>query len=222
MPKPGDYTPARRVAMQGILWGVLLLAFALAALVDRRIGWTAEVLLGLEKSAGHVHFRLPEKWTYRARSRDYPGAVGMAGEPRGQSGPAGQAGMGGFQRILVIYSVPVQPDRSAVDYLNRSGLLQDIFGDAQVESSPATLDGYEGVRVQGQVEISGLGGGGEGGGGTVVESDMILCAVFPDGLAVTVRISKNGELDLSDEELLDKIAKTVRLDDLGDTAGVGQ
>lgn len=208
--------------MQAILWGVLLLAFGLAGLVDRRIDWTPDVVLGLEKGVGHVHFRLPLTWGYRTRSRDYPGAVAIATEPRGPGGSGGQGGQGGpggIQHTLVIYAAPVRPDSSATDYLSRSGLLQDIFGDTpEVQSDPATLYGYEGVRIQGQVEISGIGVG----GGTIVESDMILCAVFPDGLAVTVRIAKNGELDLSDENLLDKIAKTVRLDDLGDTAGVGR
>jgi hypothetical protein len=199
MPKPGEFTRSRRAAMQGVMWLVLLGAVGLASLVDRSINPAARnPALGPVRSDRGLNYRLPVGWMVTVWPVHVPGAAAIAEEP-------GQSATQFAQRRIIVYRQRIRPMLSPGEYLENSGLLNDVFGGADVEAQDSTLDGNRAVEISATLQIS-------SDAGTAVESDILICSVFPNHLAVTLQLKKPGELNAGDRALWDQVVKSVRVD----------
>lgn len=199
------YTPDRHNAMQAILWALLLAVVGLAALVDRQVGSVARPNFGPELVNGSLHFRLPSGWVVALHSRVSPLVVALAVEGRS---PA----PGVPPRTIAVYRQRVARLMSAEQYLERTGLLEDIFGDGNEQAEPARLAGWPALRVVGQTVT-------ETDDGTAAKSEMVICALFPNRQAVTVRLSKFGDFSPADAALLDQVAAAMKMDGVGSPPG---
>src|SRR5690349_15704350 len=111
MPKPSDYTPARRYAMQAVMWLILGGTVALAAVVSRSARHATRVQLAPQPiTEGAVSLRLPVKWRPGPRGED-PRVVAAASDPSSPSmGASGGAGAGRAVEVLCDrLNVPVSP-----------------------------------------------------------------------------------------------------------------
>src|SRR5947208_2927697 len=87
MPRPGEYTPARRNLMQAILWVILSVTIALAAMVTRSQRQAEHVELADEITSGNVSVRVPARWRAGPRGDADPRIIAQAAEaPPGEPG----------------------------------------------------------------------------------------------------------------------------------------
>lgn len=200
MAKPGEYTRARYAAMQGVMWLVLLGAVGLASLVDQTIIPSARNLaLGPVQSYGGVHFRLPATWDISPNPRDfYPVARAVAQEPEATATQFAP-------RKLIVYCVHLRQLSSAADYFTNSGMGSVIFGNVDVRAKDASLDGNRAVEIDGTFQM-------QTDDGPAIESDLVICSVFPNHMAVTLQLQKPGLLNLGDKALFDAVAKAIHVD----------
>jgi hypothetical protein len=196
MPLP-IYTQARRNAMQAIMWGVLAASVAVAGIVDHHIGVIPPIVLGAEQRIGPLHVQFPSNWVVGMRQRAGPLAVIIMREPTSQPGEPG--------RLLLAYRQYLRPMMTPGEYLEKSGLLDDVFSGGEAHEEPAVLGGLPAVRVIGQAVVN-------TDIGRVVRFEMLITTVFPNRQAVTVRLSKPGEFTLADQALLDAVAASVKVD----------
>jgi hypothetical protein len=94
---------------------------------------------------------------------------------------------------------------SPLDYLETTGLMEDLFGEVEPQTSPAVLAGHPALllEAQGQLQTE---------QGAMIESDIAFCCVFPNHQAVTIRLTKFGEFTPADTQVLDMVARSVRMD----------
>jgi len=200
MPRPGEYTPARRLLMQTILWVVLGGAVALAGAVVHQKHQALMAELGPVRISGPVHFRLPADWVVVAGQTDDPRLVATANEPDNGNGRPGQ---------IFVFRERVKTMMDPKDYLERLGVLAELFPD-QSDAKPtlvgeAAIGPWIGVAIIGTAHPQ------------LTENDepdtRLLCAVLPDNQAVTLVLERAGGLDPSDNVLLNLIGEKVTIDD---------
>jgi hypothetical protein len=191
------------MAMQLTLCGVLAASFGVAALVDHALGSSA-VALGADQHKGPLHFRLPADWHVAYASADDPRIVGIAEEAKQP------------ERAITIFSQPIRPLLPPWNYLQQSGLAEEIFGSAEPEQiGPAVLAGARAVVLSGRTLV------GEG-DQSRLETELVICCVFPNHLAVTVWMSKSGQLTPADRDLVRQVQGSVKMDAAGTTAEQSQ
>lgn len=184
--------------MQAILWLVLLATIGLAALVDQHITGGATTTLGPERSSGPLHYRLPAKWDLSVHPQFHPLAKVMALDPDTERG-------GAPTRAIIIYHQQIRNLTSPDDYLQASGVMEELFGDVEPQTSPAVLAGNPALLLQAESQLQTQ-------QGIVIQSDIALCAIFPNHQAVTIQLSKIGQFTPGDTAILDKVAASVRMD----------
>jgi hypothetical protein len=199
MARAGEHTPLRRILMQATLCLMLLAAIGLAAAVDWHINRQFHPTLGPEQSDGSLQFRLPASWHVQLGSNDDPLVAAVAVEPSGS------------MRKLTVYSQTLRQYMAPGDYLRRSGMLDDVFTSGVVRASPCTLGGWPALCVQGQR-------GAQNAASAPIESEFLVCGVFPNHQAVTLWLSKPGELTPADQSLLDEVVATIKISGLGQPA----
>jgi len=189
-----EYTRSRRNVMQMTMFFVLLGTVGLAALLDQRIGAAAVVPLGPEQAAGPLHFKLPAGWTQVAADDLDPTVVAQASQG---------------QRTIRIYRQHIRRMLKPEAYLDESGMFSDIFGDQQDASSQEVdqvmMGGVSALRVRGLVPHLTM-------MGQWMQSESVICAVFPNRQVVTLRMSDRTEDPDADEDFLDEIAASIRVD----------
>jgi hypothetical protein len=201
MASSGEYTPSRRIAMQAVMWLVLLSGVGLAALVDSQLVRTSRPNLSPDQTSGPLHYRLPSGWDLQSNlTRPL---VAVAREHGGQSLIAGGP------RTISVYRQHLRFMMPPATYLDRSGLAEEVFGNADVQSDEEILAGQRAVRVVGQVDVP------TDQGDSVTVSEMLLCAIFPNREAVTLRLSKVGSFTSGDMDFFNLIASSVRVDATG-------
>lgn len=197
---PVQYTPAHRAAMQLTMFFVLAGSVGLAALVDQQRAGMNQVALGPVLSSGALHFRLPENWTVtQGFDFDDPRVVATATESKGP---------GDSHRTLKVFHQTLRRPISAQEYLERTGLLVEMFGDAgvqQAQAEQAVMGGAPAILVRSQSAIQTM-------QGLAVESDLAICAVFPNRHAVTLWLSKPGDFTHADDVVLEQVAASVTVD----------
>jgi len=200
MPKAGEYTASRRIAMQGVMWLVLAGAVGLASLVDRSINpGAANVALGPVQMYGSVHFRMPAAWDVSPNPNNFdPLARGVAEEPEANATQFAP-------RKLIIYCVHLRRLSSAADYFENGGMRSAIFGNVDVRARDASLDGNRAVEIDVGFQV-------QTDTGLAIESDMVISSVFPNRMAVTVQLQKPGLLNAGDRALFDQVVKGIRVD----------
>jgi hypothetical protein len=201
MPRPVEYTPARRMIMQAILWVVLGGAVALAAAVVHQKHQALMAELGPIRISGPIHFRLPADWMVTpAGPMDDPRLAATANEPDNGSGRPAQ---------IFVFRERVKTMIEPKDYLERSGLLNDLFPDPN-DARPtlegeATVGQWPGVAIVGMAHPQ------------LTENDdtdtRLICAVLPDNQALTLVIERAGGLEPSDIILLNLMGEKVTIDD---------
>jgi hypothetical protein len=197
MATTAQLAPSRRVALQVVLWLVLLLGVALAALVDSQLGAASRPGLGPEQASGPVHFRLPIGW--ETQSNLTRPLVAVAREKT-------QSLLTGGPRTLSVYRQHIRIMMPPATYLDRSGLTDEVFGNADVQTDQVFLGGLPALRVAGQVDVP------TDQGDTTQVSELLICAISPSREAVTLRLSKVGSFTSADFDFLNQIAATVRVD----------
>jgi len=189
MPSTIVFTPRRRMVMQIVLFIVLLGAVGLAALVDRHLGGVGQMQLGPPQTSGPLHFRLPASWI-------------VVREINGDARIAAIATTPDSHRKFTFYREGLQQIISPGDYLDQSGLLSEIFGDQPPEAVDTTLAGQPAIRLEAELQIT-----------TpelaFIQSEIVVCCVFPNRQAVTLRLTKRGDFTPADEHLFDEIARSV-------------
>src|SRR5439155_12048517 len=96
MPRPTDYTRARRIAMQATMWLILGGTVALAAVVVREKRREHRVELAEEVvTVGDIAMNLPKNWRARPHADDDPRLIAQAVE--------GEAGMIGPRTIKILH-----------------------------------------------------------------------------------------------------------------------
>jgi hypothetical protein len=201
MARAGSYTPLKRTVMQAVMWCVLLAAIGAAALVDRQLKPMSGAQLGPLESSGILHYRLPVGWAAEP-STDRNVAV-VAIDPVNPSAV-------GPRRTLVVYHRRIFTLTGPVDYLQSSGLMEQIFGnssDAIKQVEQTTLAGAPAILLRGQSAVP-------TNGETVLESDLVICCVFPNHHAVTLWLAKLGPMTSMDQNLFNQVAQSVRMGSL--------
>src|SRR4051794_905966 len=108
MPKPSDYTPARRRLMQLVMWLILLATMGLAAAVGASNRRANRVDLSPQSvTVNGVTARIPMKWRSRPRGDD-PRTVVQASD----------AGPGEQGRVVTILCDRAPAPMSPLAYLN--------------------------------------------------------------------------------------------------------
>jgi hypothetical protein len=198
MAKPYEYTPARRVAMQMTLWGILAVSVGVAALVDTTLG-AKSLNLGSQMDKGPLHFQLPRGWVSALGSDDDVRVVAMAQEP------------GEIGREIRVYSQRLRRVYPPAYYLDDVGLTSDIFGRHPTSAINTTMGGAPAVLVRGERLVR-LSDSDE----HMIEGELAICAVYPNqsggALAVTIWLAKPGYVTSSDQLLLKQIAASVKVD----------
>jgi hypothetical protein len=198
MAGPGEYTRAKRNAMQATMFVILLCSVGLAALVDRRIVSAAVPALGAEWSNGPLHLRLPEHWIVLPEPAMDDGVVAEAIDRRTSRGN---------QRSIKIFRQSLQQSMTPDVYLAWSGISTDVFGDANEtneEVDHITMAGVPALRLHGEMQFDSI-------EGKWVESETVVCAVFPNRQAVTLWLSDRGDDTDADQELLDEVVGSVSM-----------
>jgi hypothetical protein len=198
MPRPGEYTRAKRNAMQATMFVILLCSVGLAALVDRRIVSAAVPALGAEWSNGPLHLRLPAHWIVLPEPDMDDGVVAEVIDRRSPRGS---------QRSIKIFRQNLNQDMTPDVYLAWARILTDVFGDASQaneEVDHITMSGVPALRIHGEVQY-------ESNDGKWVQSETLVCAVFPNRQAVTIWLSDHSDDTDADEELLDEVVGSVSM-----------
>jgi hypothetical protein len=198
MPRTNLYTPFKRTMMQVTMWCVFLAAVGAAALVDRQLSPMSSMALGREETNGLLQFRLPVGWMIEPGTDRSVAAVAVDPVNPSPIGPA---------RTLVIYHRRGVTLTRAADYLQASGLMEEIFGSNgagpdQIEHT--TLAGSPAILLRGQSEVT-------TNGATVIESDIVICCIFPNHHAVTLWLAKLGPVGASDLTLFAEVAHSVKM-----------
>jgi hypothetical protein len=188
--------------MQLTMFLVLVGSVGLAALVDQQRAGMNKVSLGPLFSNGSLHFRVPENWSV-TQGFDFedPRIVATAVETK--TG-------GDSKRTIRVFHQSLRRPISAQEYMERTGLLVEIFGDAavqQVQVEHTILANTPALRLHAQAAIQTM-------QRLAVESDVAICAVFPNRQAVTLWLSKPGDFTHADDLLLQQIAASVQMDGL--------
>jgi hypothetical protein len=198
MASPFIYTPRRRMMMQIFLFIVLLAAVGLAALVDRQRNAGTLITLGSVQTSGPVHIRFPANWLTQSSSAADPRVAAVAREVTPPNQPLDG-------RTLILYRQRLRQIMSPGDYLDRVSLLGDVFGEQPPEATEATLAGQPAIELEGMVQItSPL--------GEFLQSELMICCIFPNHQAVTLRLSRQGRFTPLDRILFNQVAKTVTVD----------
>ena len=179
------------MVMQIVLFIVLLGAVGLAALVDRHLGGIGQMQLGPPQTSGPLHFRLPASWVIVTQIDGDPRVAAVATTPDGH-------------RKIRVYREHLRQLMSPGDYLDQVGLLSEIFGDQPPEAVDTTLAGQPAIRLEAELQITTpeL---------TFIQSEIVVCCVFPNRQAVTLRLTKRGDFTPADEHLFDEIARSVTI-----------
>jgi hypothetical protein len=181
---------------------VLVGCIGLAWLVDQQRAGMNKVALGPLISNGSLHFRVPENWSL-TQGFDFedPRIVATAVETKTGSDS---------RRTLRVFHQNLRRPISAQEYLERTGLLVEIFGDAavqQVQVEHTMMSNTPALRMHAQAAIQTM-------QGLAVESDVAICAVFPNRQVVTLWLSKPGDFTHADDLLIRQVAASVQMDGL--------
>jgi hypothetical protein len=198
MPRPGEYTRAKRNAMQATMFVILLCSVGLAALVDKRIVSAAVPALGAEWSNGPLHLRLPAYWIVLPEPEMDDGVVAEAIDRRSPRGN---------QRSIKIFRQSLKQDMTPDEYLAWAGISTDVFGDANQanqEVDHITVAGAPALRIHGEVPYESI-------DGKWVQSETLVCAVYPNRQAVTLWLSDRSDDTDADQELLDEVVGSVSM-----------
>ena len=199
MAKPGEYTRTRYAAMQGVMWLVLAGAVGLASLVDRSINPAARnPSLGAEQSALGVLYRLPTGWSIYIDPVHVPGATAIAIEPEDRATQYSP-------RNIIVYCRQIRQIVPPADYLQNVGLLDTIFRNEDVEAADATMDGNRAIEIDAPVRVP-------TDAGIAIESDIVICSVFTNHIAVAVQLRRPGYLNAADRALFEKVVRAIRVD----------
>lgn len=179
--------------MQVTLWGVLAASVAVAALVDRQFAAPA-VKLAAQQDKPPLHYRLPAGWEVANGSEDDPRIVALAADPA-------------THRSLAIYLQHFRgPLLTPLDYLQDWGLIADIFGQSRPEQiSPLAVGSVQGVRLIGRTTA-------QSEQGEYLESEMVVCFVYPNHRAVTLWLAKRGAWTQADYNLMNLVAASLKMD----------
>ena len=182
MAKWWEYEAWRRRALQGIMWGLLLATFGMAA------GLTAYKRsqgFGNEVTAGAYSIRLPSGWTIT--KPESPGllvATATDSRPRKDGGQTG--------RQVFIYAKQLPAGTSVEEFLDNdrgTGYVAPNENDYRVETEIAGMDGVM-VAQQRYKVLTIL---------TVVpQSQYVAAVVRPDGQALAIRLTSKGPINEPD------------------------
>jgi len=199
MARPTEYTPARRVAMQAALWGVLAASLGLAAIVDARLGSGSAMSLGTEEHRGQIRFKMPTGWAVSYKAGEDPRIVAVAeelSEPR---------------RSVAIYKEKIRGEMTPLYYFEDSGLSSDIFGRRTPPASVVTVPGASAIQMRAQILMRDA---------DAPETELVICALYPTrgtdepgAVAVTLWLSDRGASMAADMQLLKQVAASVKVDD---------
>jgi hypothetical protein len=202
MPKPSDYTPARRLAMQTVMWVILGTTVALAAWVDqsqrraRHVELSAEVI-----HSASVSLRLPAKWRTRAGDDD-PRLIADATE--GESGSGAGSGAGAGAREIWILRDRLEIPISPGEYLARSFGL--TFDDEESSGRwPARVLNVANVPGLLVTSVRPLPRRGE----DAMQKDLFACAVLPSLQVIVVHLQGFGAPAPSDDAVVREVARTI-------------
>jgi len=203
MPPAREYTPARRKMMQGVLWIVLAGSVGLAAVVDHQLLGSRRASLGPELIVGALHIRLPVNWiASRLRSNLVDPLVLEMAEPD-------NAASAGGARIIRVYSQLLRRPMSPDQYLDNSGLLDDVSRSADFRVEQTTLAGRQAVLVVAPLEMPDNPDGNNPEG---MQAEIVLCGILNVRHAVTLKLLKDGPITAADRVLMNSVASTVRIE----------
>ncbi len=194
MPKPGEYTPARRNLMQAIVWVIFGIIVALAAIVTRAQRQAGQVELASQTvSSGNVSVRLPSRWRARMRGDTDSRMIAQAAE----SAP----GEGG--RTVRVLSDRIDQPLSPLRYICQTFGVSAARSDMD-EPEGVAIGGYPGIMVT-------LESGRFTRRGPDVRKDIYACAVLPSLQVLTVHLSGEGPMDMTDQAVVGQIASAIAI-----------
>jgi len=193
MVRVGEYHRGRRLTMQLVMWGLLAAALGIAALIDVHRG----VKLLPAAQYGPIVCELPVGWQHvtliDADRRLAVCIVQQEQNPRDLS-------------VIWIYCDEAKAGESALEYFKRS--QWPVAWGRHFEMSPDAgwIDSTQALRLVQSIEVATP-------QGETVELTplMVLCAVLPNRLAVTIAMKHDsGVVNDADISLMDAVAESIK------------
>src|SRR5256885_5323428 len=169
--------------MQGILWVILGLTIALAAMVTRSQRNAGRVELASEITSGNVSVRLPARWRARPRGDD-PRIVAQATEEA-----PGEPG-----RTIRVLSDRIDQPMSPLQYICQTFGVS-MAGVRDREDATVDIAGHRGITVtveQGRMSRH----------GPDMRKDIYACAVLPSLQVLVVQLSGDDPADGLDQAVV--------------------
>ena len=189
MAKTRQYSRGRRTVLQVTLGAVLLGITALAAYVSHVHAGGLKVILAPPQQVGNLTVRIPQEWT-RAEVASPGQAVEFTEPP-----------ILGKSRSIKIYQRVQDTPR-----LSAAGLLAaDLDAGPEMKLERFTLMGQPGILAEMGAYDTQF--------GEHVDGGICAAAVFPDGFAVSIRITSPQTLGPSNRRLLKLITENMALAD---------
>jgi|GEM_PF-3788016 len=179
------------------MWLVLAMAIVAAAALDHLHVARTAIALGPPRSFGVVHLRLPVGWIVQVGSEDDPLVAFIAREPNKDST--------GGHRSIRLYREHLRADIPPELYLMRTPIREEVFSNLDVSQEQTRFGRNRAILLKATM-IS------DGQESAEIDTELVLCAMFPGHEAVTLRLSKNSDFANSDQILLNKIADSVSVD----------
>jgi len=209
MPKPSDYTPARRRLMQGVMLLILGASIAVAAAVTTRAKRVNRVELSPEAIvAKAVSVRLPQGWRPRSGSMD-PAVVVQAIEdpPPDSEIDDDEANPAAASRMVTVRLERMPSPMSSLQYLFANHELP-ISSPRQRHVPenwlmPTPVGGHSGVMMTAER--------GSRKRGSTLRKEVIAAVVLPSQRAITVHLEGVGEADAHDQAIVKQIAAAITL-----------
>jgi hypothetical protein len=93
-----------------------------------------------------------------------------------------------------------------VNYLNETGISEEIFGMTQPDwEGLGLMGGIPSFLARGETTV-------QTDEGTQMAGQLVNCAIFPNGRAITLWLTKPGTINGFDQELLNQVAAAVKFD----------
>jgi hypothetical protein len=208
MPKPSDYTPARRYVMQGVMMLILGASVALAAAVASSARRANRVELSPESvTRRDVTVRLPQGWEVRKDSKD-PAVVVEAVEVATSEDDDPDAA-----RTVAVRLERLPAPASTLQYLVNNYELPEADADGEGRGDGMLVDWLTPIPIAGRDGMMMTAERGSRprrrGRRSTLRKEVIATVVLPSLRAVVVHLEGAGKADANDHAVVKQIAAAI-------------
>src|SRR5581483_5223324 len=206
MPRPQQYTPARRFMMQGIMWVILGATVGLAALVSHQRRSSIDVKLDDLKEYRGVSVQLPRGWEISKKADPMSAVLVSATEKKSSDEDEGPRVVRIVRETLPSYRDPFEYAAARLGHIGQS---------SQTGKNYVTIAHSQGEMLyQVRITMRNI---------AQMQVSKSICAatVTPSGRGLAVELDGDGEISESDIDLVKRIAGSIKLGDEPETIDSG-